>query len=330
MKHGGDLSFVTRQVGLSPWLDLSTGISPAPYPFQPLPAECWSRLPQAARLEALLAAARKAYGASEHAPILAAPGTQLLIQLLPVVRRAKRVAIVGPTYSEHGLCWARYGADIVSIPDLDAPSDCNAVVAVNPNNPDGRAWSRANVLACADVMAERGGLLIVDESFADIRPDISVAPHADHPGLVVLRSFGKFFGLAGLRLGFVLGSASFVERLDNLIGPWAVSGPAIEIGAQALADSAWIASARERYKQLAGRLDGILQDAGLTVVGGTDLYRLVSHTHAARIHAALLSHGILTRAFDYDPTWLRFGLPATAHEFERLSGALQEAVARKA
>lgn len=328
MRHGGDLAGAIRRYGMpgKAWLDLSTGIGPQAYPFRPPTAESWHRLPQSAELHRLLGAARLAYGASEGAPIVAAPGTQILIQSLPLLRPAAHVAIVGPTYSEHAICWRRAGAKLSIIPDLLPPDDAEVVVAVNPNNPDGRIWSPRQVLACAEQLGKRGGLLVMDEAFADIAPEVSVAGRTGTEGLVILRSFGKFFGLAGLRLGFALGPERLIGELDALLGPWAVSGPAIEIGTQALGDLGWQQGARARYYQLSARLDDLLGSAGFRILGGTALYRLAEHEQAAAIHERLAERGVWVRNFGDALEWLRFGLPGSDAAFEKLADALAAAM----
>lgn len=327
MKHGGDLTEAEARSGVPgrAWLDLSTGIGPLAFPYTPPPADVWHKLPQAGRLAILRDAAAQAYGAPAHAPVVVAPGTQTLIQLLPLARPARQVAIVGPTYGEHAECWRQARAQIAALEDLDCPGDAEIVVLVNPNNPDGRVWSPERVLDCCMTMAARGGLLVVDEAFADLMPEISVAESAGIDGLIVLRSFGKFFGLAGLRLGFALAPREIAEKLETLLGPWPVAGPAIEIGIEALEDLAWQETARGIYRHLAERLDHLLSGAGFECVGGTPLYRLVAHPDAQAIHKRLTADAIWVRRFDDAPTWLRFGLPGDDAAFNRLASALQEA-----
>ena len=325
MNHGGNLGEALNAFGgeRADWLDLSTGINPDPYPFDPLTDASWSQLPQADALDALLKAARRAYGAPVDAPIVAAPGTQMLIQLLPVVRPAKRVAVVGRTYGEHAVCWQRRGSAVARISDPCHAQDAEIVILGNPNNPDGRRWSAESVLACAEAMARRGGLLIVDEAFADVAPEVSVAAQIGTAGLVVLRSFGKFFGLAGIRLGFALGPAGPARELTELLGPWAVSGPAIDIGIRALNDLDWQQMARIGLARLAARLDRLLAEAGLEILGGTALFRLASHPDATALHRGLAEQAIWVRRFDDQPQWLRFGLPGSDAAFARLAAALR-------
>ncbi|NNG04622.1 MAG: threonine-phosphate decarboxylase, partial [Inquilinus sp.] len=281
--HGGDLAWAERRFGrpAAGWVDLSTGINPWPYPLPTLPAEAWARLPDAAALGALEAAAAGCYGAPSPEHIAAAPGTQALIRLLPRLRPPGRVAVVGPTYAEHAAGWRDAGHRVVDAADpLDAEAAAadpvaaatgtDIVVVTNPNNPDGRTHAPEALLAAAEALAARGRLLLVDEAFADVAPEVSLAPHCGRPGLVVLRSFGKFFGLAGLRLGFALAEPALAATIRAALGPWPVAGPAIAVARTALADRAWIAGTRARLAEAAAELRATLAAAGLAIVGGTD------------------------------------------------------------
>ena len=187
------------------------------------------------------------------------------------------MAILGPTYGEHAACWAAEGAAVATVGSLEEAAAAEVVVLVNPNNPDGRIVDSERLLALADDLAARGGLLVVDEAFAEVTPGASVASEAGRPGLLILRSFGKFFGLAGIRLGFALGAAAEIERLTQLLGPWAVPGPAIEIGIAALSDRGWQDETRARLLAAAKRLTDLLLAHGFADRGGTDLFRLVEH-----------------------------------------------------
>jgi cobalamin biosynthesis protein CobC len=322
--HGGDLAAAEARWGrpAEGWLDLSTGINPKPYPIPAIDPAAWHRLPQHDRLRALLETARACYGAPADAPIVAAPGTQILIQLLPRLRPGARVAILGQTYGEHAACWAAEGAAVATIGSLNEAAAAEVVVLVNPNNPDGRVVDSARLLALAEGLAARGGLLVVDEAFAEVTPWASVAAEAGRPRLLILRSFGKFFGLAGIRLGFALGAAAEVERLAQLLGPWAVPGPAIEIGITALLDRGWQDETRTRLLAAAKRLTDLLSAHGFADRGGTDLFRLVEHPEAARIWDRLGRAGLLVRPFPDRPTLLRFGLPGDEAGFARLAAAL--------
>lgn len=312
--HGGDLGEVSRRFPHAPrpWIDLSTGINPVPYPVPSLPDRLWTALPSRNDHDALLEAAAARYGVRDPSTLVAAPGTQALIQLLPRLIPQGTVAIVGPTYEEHQLCWARHGHRVRVVPELE---EADVVVAVNPNNPTGRLLSPA-------ALATVKGLLVVDESFIDFLPrEMSLA--GDLPAnAIVLRSFGKSYGLAGLRLGFAIASPGLSERLRLEIGPWAVSGPALEIGRRALNDGAWLRIARERLVGDCARLDGILRGAGFEIVGGTALFRLARHPSAAIFVERLACQGIHVRSFANAPDRLRFGLPGDDEAFVRLVRAL--------
>ncbi|MEQ8965366.1 MAG: threonine-phosphate decarboxylase CobD [Azospirillaceae bacterium] len=326
--HGGDLAAAAARFGepAAGWIDLSTGINPWPYPVDALPPEAWTRLPGAADIVSLRAAAARRYGAPGADRVVPAPGTESLIRLLPCLVPDSCVAVVGPTYGGHAPAWEAAGHVVASLADLPAPSAAPAVVVVtNPNNPDGRCHDPSTLEALAVVQAARGGLLVVDEAFADLTPETSVAGAVDGGGLVVLRSFGKTYGLAGLRLGFAVADRALAGRLAAALGSWPVSGPAIALGTRALADDAWLAAIRARCAEARGRLDGILAAAGLAVVGGTDLFRLVEDARAPAIAAALGRAGLHVRDFARFPDRLRFGLPPDAEAEARLAEALAAA-----
>ena len=321
--HGGNLSAAKAIFGEDipgGWIDLSTGINPVPYPASALSPGALNRLPEPADEQALIAAARGYYGAAPNANVIAAPGTQALIQWLPYVRRIGRVDVVAPTYGEHAPRWADAGHTVRNINTLD-DADADVVVIVNPNNPDGRTAPRDALILAAERQAARGGLLVVDEAFADVAPKASLTGTAMN-GLVVLRSFGKFFGLAGLRLGFAIGDKAITEALADKLGPWAVSTPALDIGRAALNDTTWQMTTRARLIADAAKLDNLLRVAGLVLMGGTDLYRLVETEDADTLYHSLGQAGILIRTFPTHPRWARFGLPATDAQWDRLATAL--------
>lgn len=308
----------------TPWIDLSTGINPWPYPLPPLDPDDWTRLPEPARVATLEAAAARAYGVGDAARVAATPGTQAAIQMLPRVLPGARVAILGFTYQEHARTWRDAGRSVMVVDDPIDLVGADVAVVVNPNNPDGRRLSPAALAAIADALASSGGTLIVDEAFVDVEdPAASIAADLP-PSTIVLRSFGKTWGLAGLRLGFVLGAPHFAAEIRRAFGPWAVSGPAIGIGQAALDDAEWLAETRRRLAAAAERLDGLLADAGFTPVGGTALFRLVSHPQASAVRHRLAAAGVHVRRFPHDPTLLRFGLPGPEDHWRRLAAALAE------
>jgi cobalamin biosynthetic protein CobC len=327
MKHGGDLSCAMMRYGgsLADWLDLSTGINPWPWPIpSSLPHAIWHRLPSVADTDVLIAAARDAYRAPADAAIVPAAGTQSLIQWLPRLAAPGAVAIGARTYVEHALSWASAGHDIVPAEDpARFPEGARHAVLVNPNNPDGRITDRASIARLGAELTRRGGWLVVDESFADLDPQIGVADLCVDLPIIVLRSFGKFYGLAGLRLGFAIAAPAIAARLADALGPWAVSGPAMAIGHTALRDAHWANGMRRHLDMQASLLDTVLESAGLTVVGGTALYRLARHERAHMLHDTLARQRIWARRFADNPDLLRFGLPPDETGLERLAAGLR-------
>jgi cobalamin biosynthetic protein CobC len=326
--HGGDLTQVRTRFpdAPEPWIDLSTGINPCPYPVPPMPAEAWTRLPEAAEVAALERIAAEAFGVHDPASVAATPGTQAAIQMLPRLLAGARVGILGFTYQEHARVWRDAGrtVEIVERPADLAGFDIGLLV--NPNNPDGRSVAADELAALALDMATAGRRLVVDEAFVDVMGEgASLAPRLPMGRATVLRSFGKTWGLAGLRLGFCLGDAEFARAVRGAFGPWAVSGPAITIGSAALADRAWLATTVERLRHDARRVDELVTAAGCRVVGGTPLYRLIERPDAGRFADRLAEAGIHVRRFPHAPELLRLGLPGEAAAWSRLEVALRAA-----
>lgn len=306
--HGGNLSAAMAEFGgtRGDWIDLSTGINPQPYPLPVFNADDWSALPDAAALADLEQAARRFWSIPESAAVLAAPGASALIAAMPALAAPRWVEISPPTYNEHA---AAFVARNWQVRD-HGPAE--ARVVVHPNNPDGRLWKADELTA---------PLTIIDESFCDICPDHSLIHMADRTGVVVLKSFGKFWGLAGMRLGFAIGEPRLIRQLSSWQGPWAVSGPALRTGALALRDDDWAAATRARLSQDAARLDRLALSRGAQLVGGTDLFRLYSVDNAAAWQQRLARAHIWSRIFPYSSNFLRLGLPP-AEGWSRLEDAL--------
>jgi cobalamin biosynthetic protein CobC len=324
--HGGGLSAARRLFpqAAEPWLDLSTGINATPYPFTPVSAAAYARLPEAESVAALEAAAAQNFRLGASAGIVAAPGTQALIQLAPCALGAKTIAILGFTYGEHERVWAASGAEVAICESFEDLARADAAVIVNPNNPDGRLHDADKLGALARDMGARGKSLIVDEAFIDVLPrESSLAPLLPLPGALVLRSFGKTYGLAGLRLGFALGERARIDALRAALGPWAVSGAAVEIGLQAYRDEAWLDRAAAVLEKDGARLDALLQAAGFDIIGSAPLFRLARHDEAQKIFRRLCEASVLTRPFAARPDWLRFGIPQGDADFARLAAALR-------
>jgi cobalamin biosynthesis protein CobC len=329
--HGGRLGAarIAYSQAPQPWIDLSTGINPRSYPAPRARGVTLNRLPDTGELARLEAVAAAAFGVADPVRVVATGGTEPALRLLPFVVGGVATAVVaGPTYGSHVDGWDKAGvpARVVADAELDgAIGDRTAVIVVNPNNPDGRLVGRDRLRQLHGAVASRDGVLVVDEAFAEVTPEASVADLAgtsEAERLVVLRSFGKFYGLAGLRLGFVISSPAVAARVRGLIGDWPVSVDAMAAGLAAYADTAWADRMRKQLAAVARRLDGLLTRHGFEVVGGTSLYRLVRAADAPARFERLAAAGILTRPFQHDATLLRFGLPGSPEAWRRLERAL--------
>jgi cobalamin biosynthetic protein CobC len=322
--HGGALEVARRLAPQAPepWIDLSTGVNPHAYPLPDLEPEVWSRLPETGALAKLETAAARPYDVAA-ASVIAGPGSQALIHALAHILRPGSVGALGPTYGGFAAAFAAAGARVAEAKRLEDMDGLDVAIVVNPNNPDGRIIPRDDLLALHEGLAARGGVLIVDEAFADFDREESLAPMLPASGAVVLRSFGKTYGLAGLRLGFALASPDIAPSLRAAVGSWPVSGPAITIGIGALADSDWLEAMRARLGKEAVRLDTLLREAGWRIVGGTRLFRLAAHADARGAFERLLAAGILARPFAEAPDRLRFGMPGHENAWERLAEALR-------
>lgn len=317
-EHGGNLDLAQQRFGgrAEHWIDLSTGINRLSYPVGEVSAHHWQALPSRAEIEVLHRAAHHAYRTS--APVVAMGGAQAAIQLLPQLAPSGRARILAPTYNEYAGVLSAAGWNVQAVGELDALAGADVAIVVNPNNPDGRCHLPKDLLA----LLPRVGRLVIDESFADTVPQLSLAPEAARPGLLILRSFGKFYGLAGLRLGFAIGNAADIEKLAAMSGPWPVSGAAISIGCRALRDDAWAETTSARLARDCVRLDGMAQSQGWRLVGGTPLFRLYETPDALAAQDKLAQSQIWSRVFAQKPGWLRLGLPGSESEWTRLAEVL--------
>jgi cobalamin biosynthesis protein CobC len=323
--HGGDLTAARRRFpdAPEPFIDLSTGINPHSYPLPQMSHEVFAWLPEPAALERLAAIAGRVYGTQSPDQVAPAPGTQILLPSVFALVPAGRAAVLGPTYAEHARVALLVGHQTREATDIDDLADADLAVVVNPNNPDGRVVGKDGLLALADDKRRRGGLLVVDEAFIDAGPaGLSLGPEVGRGHIVVLRSFGKFYGLAGLRLGFALAAPELAARLRATLGPWAVAGPAIAAGQAALSDAAWAEAMRDTLARDVARLDRMLTGARLEIIGGTTLFRLAGTPAAGVLFDHLGRAGILVRRFAEAPAWLRFGLPGNEEAWQRLAAAL--------
>lgn len=313
--HGGGIDAAAARWGgdRSAWLDLSTGLNPVAYPLPAVPAAAWTTLPDRDASDALEASARRFWNVPDAAAVLAAPGASALIARLPSLIPAGRVRIAEPTYNEHRRAFVASGWQVVTDQIVTDKADAavDAAVIVHPNNPDGRMFDLPDA-----------SLTLVDESFCDVCPEASHIASAARPGVIILKSMGKFWGLAGLRLGFAMGDPALIERLAASLGPWPVSGPALAIGTAALHDAAWAQATRDRLGQESARLDRLMEAAGAGIAGGCTLFRLYAVEDAVKWQERLARHQIWSRIFPYSRTWLRLGLPGTEDGWARLERAL--------
>ncbi len=328
-EHGGDVQRAARHWGIPPaqWLDLSTGINPLGWPVPAIPARHWHDLPQ--HNETLLQAARDYYACASVLPVA---GSQAAIQGLPRLRHDRhgpgRVGILAPTFSEHARNWQQAGHSVIPVTSANLEARLprlDVLVLVNPNNPTAEAFAAEQLLDWHSQLVSRGGWLIVDEAFMDCTPEHSLAAHTQRPGLIVLRSLGKFWGLAGARVGFVLAEAEWLETLASMMGPWSLSGPSVHVASQALADVDWQTAMRNRLAVEAEKLVNLLNRHGLMVAGQTPLFAWVPHADCLALFEAFAALGILIRVFPAAPDAmgsLRFGLPGDDQDWQRLAAAL--------
>lgn len=317
LEHGGRVRAAAQRYGIpeNRWLDLSTGINPDGWPVPAIPAEIWQQLPQDE--DGLADAARRFYGTTQLLPVA---GSQAAIQALPRLRPPGSVALVVMSYAEHEYAWRQHGHEVRRVDDI-LRSAADVVVIVNPNNPTGWLYRVAELLELHERQAARGGWLVVDEAFMDATPEHSLASFCPREGLIVLRSLGKFFGLAGARVGFVLAENAVLQPLAELLGPWPIAAPSRHVATQALSDTVWQKTTRQALHSASLRLSGMLARHGLQATGGNSLFQWVGCEDAANIHSQLAQQGILTRRFD-TPASLRFGLPRGEPSWMRLDAAL--------
>lgn len=322
LEHGGRLRKAAQHYAIAEadWVDLSSGLAPWPFAVPAIPERAWARLPEAD--DGLEQAACTYYGFPQVLPV---PGSQAAIQLLPRLRRSGKVGVLSPCYAEHAHAWRRAGHVVRELNESEVDfflDSLDVLVVVNPNNPTGRQFEPQQLLDWHSRLRQRGGWLVVDEAFMDNTPATSLAHSGEREGLVVLRSFGKFFGLAGVRLGFVLATRSLLQLLAEQVGPWAVSGPTRVLGQACLLDGEAQQSQITRCRKASRRLAALLSQYGLAPHGGCDLFQWRVTERAAELHEFMAQRGILLRLF-VETSSLRFGLPGEPAHWLKLEQALQ-------
>jgi cobalamin biosynthesis protein CobC len=324
--HGGNLHEAAERYGIpyAQWLDLSTGINPHGYPVPPIPADAWRRLPDEG--DGFAACAARYYGAPDAAHVLPVAGSQAAIRALPSLLPCARVGIAPLTYSEYAPAFEQAGHEVVPL-DVSRdtlPESLTHVVVVNPNNPTAEHLSAGKLLHWHAQLSARHGTLLIDEAFADTMPSASLAANTCRDGLIVLRSPGKFFGLAGARAGFVLAAPVLLDALRRKLGAWTVSGPARHAVKAAFEDKAWQQQMRTRLDAESARLVRLLHAHGFAT-RSTPLFAWTDDARAAALHEALAQRGVWTRLFTASGS-VRFGLPASEPEWVRFEESLREVV----
>ncbi len=322
LEHGGQLRRVAQnsQRPLSDWIDLSTGINPNGWPVGQVPEQCWRRLPE--QEDGLTAAAAAYYGNSSLLPVA---GSQAAIQMLPQLRKPGRVSVLHPAYAEHAENWRRAGHKLRFVQSHqinEVLNDTDVLIIINPNNPTGECFSREKLSGWRQALAARGGWLIVDEAFIDCQPEQTLAKETSQEGLIVLRSVGKFFGLAGIRCGFVIAWPELLTALQNPLGPWTISAPSRYVAGQALRDGDWQQKTRKHLIRQSLRLCALLRRYGLPPAGGTPLFQWIKTSRAEVIYHHFLQHAILVRLFTSPVPSIRLGLPANEEQWQRLEAVL--------
>ncbi len=333
-KHGGDLAYWQRKVGNDAlnWLDLSSACNREPWPVPEVSTALWMALPDQTEL---LEQAERYFA---RRPNAIGAGSQHIIESLPPLLREsgcltnQTVFVPRIGYQEHAFAWRKWGYDIVYYDALEELLTQHWAVAVviQPNNPTGELAS-ASILSQLVAHAEQqGASLVVDEAFIDATPEWSVLNHQQtkdlSESLFVMRSVGKFFGLAGARVGFVFCASKWQVALNNLLGPWPVATPSLHLVSLALADTAWQSHALQNLTvRQAAFVERVMPKLN-TVFDSQDSVRnalfttwfLDSQAYAEHVFTMLHQVGVHTRLGD---GWIRVALPAL-DEMDALNRAL--------
>ena len=323
LKHGGRIKAAAKKYGIAEndWLDLSTGLNPNGWQVPHVPVSIWQSLPEDE--DGLQTAACHYYGCDYCLPVA---GSQAAIQILPNLRSVSKVGVLSPTYAEHEYNWQQAGHDVVQLTmdEVDNTiNELNVLVIINPNNPTGEVIAVDKLLKWHSQLSSKGGWLIVDEAFMDVTPENSLLSAGIKPGLIVLRSLGKFFGLAGVRCGFIMTDKELLQRIADKLGPWSLTGPTRYIAKQALGDKVWHEKAKTELRNSSERLRQLLTNYALAPNGSTALFQWVKHPKSKNIFDAFAQQGILIRLFEGDMPSLRFGLPANEEQWQRLNCTLK-------
>lgn len=323
-EHGGNLDEAAQAYGFEPGMmhDLSTGIAPMSYQM-PLPAsDAYQALPLASDMEALCKVARACYRVPDAASLCVGGGSQALLAALPYLFASCLVWCPEPTYNEHHYRWEKASHQVDG--GLSCPQEAKIIILGQPNNPTGRLWQADEIARYLAHVKQCDGLLIIDEAFVDIMPEHSSCQIAGDEALVILRSVGKFYGLAGLRVGFAIGGANFIARLQDEIGPWPVSQPALLVAKTALADKDWQARHLAKLQEICDWQSDVLAKAGFEIITSMALFITIRHKRMAAFHHHLASHGYWTRIYQNDKQMMRLGLLAPDCDRQQFESLLSD------
>ncbi|MBX7145921.1 MAG: aminotransferase class I/II-fold pyridoxal phosphate-dependent enzyme [Alphaproteobacteria bacterium] len=323
--HGGDLIYAKNYFGEPnhPWVDLSTGINPRSYPFSFIKNEKYQKLPSQNDISKLLEIARNYYQTPDQVDIIAGPGSQFFLQTLPLfLQEYKNISILTPTYNEYAKCWGSKNSKITYVKKItELKRDQQILIICNPNNPNGAIIDHNVILDTAQFLKKNKGILIIDEAFVDPIPEYSIVPLLHHSNIIVLKSFGKFFGLAGLRLGFMISAHPVIQQINHFLGPWPISHPAIEIGIKAFNDKVWINKTKNWLQITSKKIHSVFQTYNFKQYKGTALFTFINDSRAFSLYQCLGKKGIYTRIYKENPSWIRIGMPLP-QTFKRLTKAL--------
>ena len=319
IQHGGDIDLAIKKYGgqRADWIALSTGINRTSYPWQESVKVELRDLPSSKLLMGLEKAASRAYKVAEGTDTAAVQGAQQIISLLPTcLKNYNSVAILGPTYNEYEKAFKISGIKAETVSDVSKLSSSDIAIIVNPNNPTGKVIAEEIL----DDLSKKVRILIIDESFKMF----SSRRIQKFDNVIQINSLGKFFGLAGVRLGFVSGPSDFIKSVRGMLGPWPVSSVAAEIGIIALNDKTWISEMEKILLEGSNVLHEACNTKNWKLVGKTNLFHTYATSNCVEVEEQFAAHYIWIRTFDYSKSWVRLGIPTSKYEWARVRQALNQ------
>ena len=317
IEHGGNLDKAISFYGgkESEWIDLSTGINPNSYPIPKLSISDWRSLPTKTEIKDLESIIKSKQKISSE--IIMVPGAQMAINFLPFLLKGEgtEVRILTPTYNEYNYCFTNTGFKVNSCQKFNQLFNSDIAIIVNPNNPDGKIYEINELFE----LSKSVKILIVDESFIDSVECDSIVNqlNEDVSNIIVIRSFGKFFGLAGLRLGYVFSGKEIIRKFKRFFGPWQISKMSVKIATIAFSDDVWIKKTKNNLNEKANAIDNLMKKINWKITGGTNLFRLYSTSNSDLAQKLLAEKFIWSRKFSYSKKWIRLGIP-NERDFKKL------------